>query len=69
MASAEHERIEILEKEIFNLRSENKEMKNELLWIIEEVWPLVYKLTSRETLKRRFLRLNDFMGKLPNGQC
>lgn len=53
--------------EKYKAQRENQEMKHELLWIIEEVWPLVHGLTSRQTLKARFLRLNDFMGKLNNG--
>ena len=38
-----------------------KELLGELLWINEDVWPLVHMLTSRETVRARFRRLPDII--------
>lgn len=42
----------------------HQELIGELLWINEDVWPLVHRLTSRQTVRDRFRRLGDFINKV-----
>lgn len=40
-------------------------MRNELLWLYDEVWPLVHELTCRNVVKERFKRLPELIHSTP----
>lgn len=44
----------------------HKELVDELVWVLEEVWPLVHLLNHRQTVKARFLRLADVIAGVQN---
>lgn len=54
---------------ITKLEEDNKLLKSTLMWVYTEVWPLVHGLTSRETLKKKFLTIPNIIspddGKTP----
>lgn len=57
--------IEELQQEIDSTKEQLNWAMGELVWIIEDVWPLVHSINSRQTLRARFKRLmgNEYFGK------
>jgi hypothetical protein len=50
-----------LHRRLAEQQASNGLLKDEILWVIEDVWPIVHGLTCRETLRKRFKRLPDIL--------